>query len=53
LLSVLDALPVGILLVNADANIVFSNLTSEKTLGFESDELLNVNVHNLVPKPLR
>lgn len=53
LLSVLDALPVGVLLVNADANIVFSNLTAEKILGFEADELLNVNVHNLVPKPLR
>jgi PAS domain S-box-containing protein len=51
--ALLEALPVGLLVVDCEARIVFLNEYVEQTLGYRRDELLGQPVETLVPEQLR
>jgi len=52
-LALLESLPVGLLVVDCEARIVFLNEYVEQTLGYRRDELLGQPVETLVPEQLR
>ncbi|MEH6502581.1 MAG: diguanylate cyclase [Cycloclasticus sp.] len=49
LLSILDTLPIGVLLTDPAGVIVFSNFKVQDLLGFSEDELCGISVNDLVP----
>ena len=51
--SVLDALPIGVLLVDAQQRIRYSNKRIEDLLDYSHDDLQGIDVHSLVPVPKR
>lgn len=51
--SIVNAIPIGVLLVDVKGQIVFSNLKLEELLEFDKDELNGLDVHELVPEHLR
>lgn len=53
LLSILAALPIGVLLTNRDGVIVFSNFKVQDLLGFSEDELGGISVNELVPNRMQ
>jgi diguanylate cyclase (GGDEF)-like protein/PAS domain S-box-containing protein len=53
LLSILDTLPIGVVLTNSDGVIVFSNFKVQDLLGFSEDELYGISVNDLVPASQR
>lgn len=53
LLLIINTLPLGVLIVNEQGNISFSNDRAEQIFGFEPNELIGLSVHNLVSAELR
>lgn len=53
LLSILDTLPIGVVLTNSDGVIVFSNFKVQDLLGFSEDELYGLSVNELVPNRMQ
>ena len=51
--ALLEFLPIGLLVVDCEARIVFLNEYVEQTLGYRRDELLGQPVETLVPEQLR
>ena len=51
--TALEFLPIGLLVVDCEARIVFLNEYVEQTLGYRRDELLGQPVETLVPEQLR
>jgi len=49
LLKIVDAIPIGVLLVDQDHIIDFSNKKMEKLLKYGDQELIGRNIHELVP----
>lgn len=53
LLSILDTLPIGVVLTNLDGVIVFSNFKVQGLLGFSEHELDGISVNELVPNRMQ
>ena len=53
ILSLVDKLPVGILVVDTNSNIVFANYKAEQIFGYNKQELFNQNLHTLLPEEYR
>ncbi len=51
--AIINASPIGMLLVNNRGKIVFSNDKSENIFGYDKNELINLSVNCLVPDKLR
>ena len=51
--AVLEALPVGILMVNAGGAITLVNASAERILGYDRAELIGHPVDTLLPEPFR
>ena len=51
--ALLESLPVGLLVVDSEARIVFLNEYVEQTLGYRRDKLVGQPVETLVPEQLR
>ena len=49
---IINNVPIGVLLVDSDSKIVFSNSKAERILGFQEGGLLKYSVHDLVPMRL-
>jgi len=47
--GLLEAAPYGMVIVNRDTKIVLLNLETEKLFGYQRDELLGQEVHNILP----
>ena len=52
LLAIIDALPIGILLVDEKGSIVLTNIKLQELLGYTSAEFLSLSVKDLVPRHL-
>ena len=52
LLTIINASPVGMILVNADGNINLSNSKAESIFGYERNEFIKLSVNQLVPDKL-
>jgi len=50
---IINTIPIGILIVDLDGEIVFSNNKVENLLGFNEDELFGMSVNDLVPVHLK
>ncbi len=53
ILSLVDELPIGILVVDANNDIVFANYKAEQIFGYEQQELFYQNLHILLPEEYR
>lgn len=53
LLAIIDALPIGILLVDEKGSIVLTNIKLQKLLGYTPAEFCSLSVKDLVPRHLR
>ncbi|WP_162136939.1 PAS domain S-box protein [Magnetospirillum molischianum] len=51
--TILDGMPVGLLVVDSSGRIILSNPEIEHLSGYSLDELLGENIEKLLPAPLR
>ncbi|NOR28747.1 MAG: PAS domain S-box protein [Lutibacter sp.] len=45
-----EAIPEGVIIANENQNIIATNLASEQMFGYKKDELINQNLHVIIPK---
>ena len=53
LIALLDASPVGILMMTDDGHVKFSNLAAQRLFGYERDQMLGAPVESLIPHRYR
>lgn len=53
LLAIIDALPIGVLVVDEKGRIVLTNFKIQELLGYTATEFCNLSVKDLVPRHLR
>ena len=49
-LSIINALPIGILLVNSEGTIVIANTKTENIFGYGNNELTDCFINQLIPE---